>query len=94
MKLNADRSRLREVFANWLKKTAKYTRDGGRMSLIAQVDAATATIRIRANGKGIAANALPRILDLFMQETTDHRTGVGIGLKSCAVLLNCTAVPS
>ena len=43
--------------------------------------ASSATIRILDNGKGIAADALPRVFDLFMQEATDHRTGLGIGLK-------------
>jgi len=79
--LDADRSRLQEVFANLLTNAAKYTDDGGRISLIAQTDGAVATIRILDNGKGIAAVALPRVFDLFMQEATDHRSGLGIGLK-------------
>jgi len=81
IRLNADRSRLQEVFANLLTNAAKYTDDGGRISLIAQTDGAVATIRIQDNGKGIAADALPRVFELFMQEATDHRTGLGIGLK-------------
>lgn len=81
IRLDADRSRLQEVFANLLTNAVKYTDDGGRISLIAQTDGVTATIRILDNGKGIAADALPRVFDLFMQEATDHRTGLGIGLK-------------
>jgi signal transduction histidine kinase len=80
IRLDADRSRLQEVFANLLTNAAKYTDDGGCISLIAQADGPVATIRILDNGKGIAAGALPRVFDLFMQEGTDHRHGLGIGL--------------
>jgi signal transduction histidine kinase len=69
------------VFANLLTNAAKYTDDGGHISLIAQTDGAVATIRVLDNGKGIAVGALPRVFDLFMQEATDHRTGLGIGLN-------------
>jgi signal transduction histidine kinase len=39
------------------------------------------TIRILDNGQGIAAGALPHVFDLFMQEATDRRGGLGIGLN-------------
>jgi signal transduction histidine kinase len=81
VRLDADRSRLQEVFANLLTNAAKYTDEGGRISLIAQTDGAIATIRILDNGRGIAAAALPRVFDLFVQEATDHRSGLGIGLN-------------
>ena len=78
--LDADRTRLQQVFASLLTNAAKYTEDGGRISLIAQTDDETATIRILDNGKGIAPEALPHVFDLFMQEATDQRAGLGIGL--------------
>jgi signal transduction histidine kinase len=80
IRLDADRSRLQEVFANLLTNAAKYTDDGGCISLIAQTDGPIATIRILDNGQGIAAGALNRVFDLFMQEGTVHRSGLGIGL--------------
>jgi signal transduction histidine kinase len=79
--LDADRTRLHQVFANLLTNAAKYTKDGGQISLNAQTDGARATIRIIDNGKGIAPDALPHVFDLFMQEATEHREGLGIGLK-------------
>ena len=81
IRLDADGSRLQEVFANLLTNAAKYTDDGGEISLNAQTDGTRATIRIVDNGKGIAPDALPHVFDLFMQEATDHREGLGIGLK-------------
>jgi signal transduction histidine kinase len=79
--LDADRTRLLQVFANLLTNAAKFTDEGGRISLNAQTDGATATIRILDNGKGIAPGALPRVFDLFMQEASGHRAGLGIGLR-------------
>jgi signal transduction histidine kinase len=81
IRLGADSSRLQEVFANLLTNAAKYTDDGGRISLIAQTDGVIATVRILDNGRGIAADALPHVFDLFVQEATDHRGGLGIGLN-------------
>ena len=79
--LDADRTRLNQVFTNLLTNAAKYTNDGGEISLNAQTDGTRATIRIVDNGKGIAPDALPHVFDLFMQEATEHREGLGIGLK-------------
>jgi signal transduction histidine kinase len=79
--LEADRTRLLQVFANLLTNAAKYTDDGGRISLNAQTNGTTATIRIQDTGKGIAPGTLPHIFDLFTQEETDHSGGLGIGLR-------------
>jgi signal transduction histidine kinase len=79
--LEADPTRLLQVFANLLTNAAKYTEDGGRISLNAQTDGTTATIRIQDNGKGITPGALPHIFDLFAQERTDRSDGLGIGLR-------------
>ena len=85
--LDADRTRLQQVFANLLTNAAKYTDDGGRLSLTVQTDGSTATIRIGDNGKGIAPEALPHVFDLFMQVAKDHRAGLGIGLKIVRALV-------
>ncbi len=79
--LEADRTRLLQVFANLLTNAAKYTEDGGRISLNAESDGSTAIFRIQDNGKGIAPGVLPHIFDLFIQEETAHSGGLGIGLK-------------
>jgi signal transduction histidine kinase len=79
--LEADRTRLLQVFANLLTNAAKYTEDGGRISLNAETDGTTAIFRIQDNGKGIAPGVLPHIFDLFTQEETAHSGGLGIGLR-------------
>jgi signal transduction histidine kinase len=78
--LEADRTRLLQVFANLLTNAAKYTDNGGRISLNAETDGRTAIFRIQDNGKGIAPGVLPHIFDLFTQEETAHSGGLGIGL--------------
>jgi signal transduction histidine kinase len=80
MWLVADRTRLQQVLTNLLTNAAKYTDDGGRIALHAQIDGITATIRIIDNGKGIALDALPHVFDVFMQGEPDQRGGLGIGL--------------
>jgi signal transduction histidine kinase len=79
--LDADRTRLLQVFANLLTNAGKFTGDGGRISMNVQSDGTTATIRILDNGQGIAPEALPHVFDLFMQEAKGHRAGLGIGLR-------------
>ena len=84
---DGDRTRLQQVFANRLTNAAKYTDDGGKISLTVQSDGPTATIRILDNGKGIAPGALPHVFDLFMREAQEHRSGLGIGLKIVRALV-------
>jgi signal transduction histidine kinase len=85
--LDGDRTRLQQVFVNLLTNAAKYTDDGGQISLTVQTEGNTATVRILDNGKGIAPGALPHVFELFMQAATDHRAGLGIGLKVVRALV-------
>jgi len=50
--LQADRTRLLQVFANLLTNAAKYTPDGGRISLNAETDGATRLFGSRTTEKG------------------------------------------
>ena len=79
--IDADRTRIQQVLANLLTNAVKFTDEGGRISLRAESDGVTATIRVCDNGKGIRPDALPQIFDLFVQETTSPLGGLGIGLK-------------
>jgi len=83
MSLHADPSRLEQVIVNLLANAAKYTQDGGRISLRAYPEGGQAVLRVTDSGVGIAASLLPRIFDLFSQaEPSIARTegGLGIGL--------------
>ncbi len=79
----ADATRVEQVLANLLTNAAKYTNEGGHITLTAAAEGDEAVLRVRDNGIGIAADMLPRVFDLFMQahSTLDLALGgLGIGL--------------
>ena len=83
--LDADATRLEQVFNNLLGNACKYSGDGSRITLTAEVDAATREIVVTVgdDGIGIEAEMLPRVFDLFVQahHTLDRASGgLGIGL--------------
>lgn len=82
--LNADAPRLTQAFSNLLNNAAKYTDRGGRICLSVGVDGHHVVVSIRDNGVGISAEMLPRVFDLFSQDSlARHRSqgGLGIGLS-------------
>ena len=79
----ADRQRLTQVMSNLLTNAAKYTEAGGRIEVVAERAGDRITVRVKDSGIGIAADMLPRIFDLFVQEeqTIERaRGGLGLGL--------------
>ncbi len=83
IRLQADATRLEQVFANLLNNAAKYTERGGRISLAAERSGSEAVVQVRDNGFGIPADLLPHVFELFTQadRTLDRAEGgLGIGL--------------
>jgi CheY-like chemotaxis protein len=81
--LDADLTRLAQVFSNLLTNSAKYTERGGRIWLNCDVRDAHVVVAVRDSGIGIPSDALPRIFDMFSQvERSVERStgGLGIGL--------------
>ena len=81
--LNADPTRLAQVFSNLLNNAAKYTDPGGLIRLSVTCDDTSVTGRVQDNGIGIDRNQLPRLFDMFSQvESALDRAqgGLGIGL--------------
>jgi signal transduction histidine kinase len=81
--VEADAMRLGQVFSNLLNNAVKYTDPGGQIALVARREDGAAIVSIRDTGIGIAAEALPRVFDMFVQaDARDSRaqTGLGIGL--------------
>ncbi|HVL57121.1 MAG TPA: ATP-binding protein [Burkholderiaceae bacterium] len=82
IEIEADADRLHQVFTNLLSNAAKYTPEGGRIWISADVEADEAVVRIHDNGIGIAPEMLSRIFDLFTQvDMSASRGGLGIGLS-------------
>lgn len=80
--VHGDGARLAQVLGNLLNNAAKFTPRGGAVSLIVELAAGEAVIRVRDTGIGIEADQLSRVFDLFMQADVPHERsgGLGIGL--------------
>lgn len=81
--LHADGLRLEQVFSNLLINAAKYTPDGGDISLVMGCLDGQARVHIRDSGIGIAPALIASIFEMFVQvDATAPRAegGRGIGL--------------
>jgi len=81
-----DFTRLVQVLSNLLLNAAKYTPDGGEITLavVADVPRQRLVITVRDNGVGLRSDMLPRVFDMFAQagESEELRDGgLGIGLN-------------
>jgi PAS domain S-box-containing protein len=82
--LEADFTRLAQVFANLLHNAVKYTEQGGQLRLQARREGASIVVRVKDDGVGIPAESLPRVFDMFTQvdrSTGASRGGLGVGLS-------------
>lgn len=80
----ADATRLEQVFVNLLINAAKYTAPHGRVEVAVEQRAGEAMVSVRDTGVGIAADVLPHIFELFVQEHHGSKravAGLGIGLS-------------
>jgi signal transduction histidine kinase/ActR/RegA family two-component response regulator len=83
MPLFADATRVEQMIANLLTNAAKYTPQGGRVSVSASPRDGEAVIKVKDTGIGIPAEILPRVFDLFAQADRSldrSEGGLGIGL--------------
>ncbi|GIZ51435.1 hybrid sensor histidine kinase/response regulator [Noviherbaspirillum aridicola] len=77
----ADRTRLVQVLANLLNNAAKYTPEGGELSVHIRGDARDAWMAVSDNGAGISAALQPHVFELFTQaERSPDRSQGGLGL--------------
>ncbi|MFT3700020.1 MAG: ATP-binding protein [Kofleriaceae bacterium] len=81
--VTADPERLAQAIANLLTNAAKYTERGGTVTVSAKRIDTEITLYVRDNGIGIAADMLPHVFDMFVQErqALDRASGgLGLGL--------------
>ena len=81
--IKGDRVRLTQVLANLLNNAAKFSDEGGKITLKLMEEAGQALIKIQDTGAGISADMLPSIFDLFTQDDPSlarSQGGLGVGL--------------
>jgi PAS domain S-box-containing protein len=81
--LDADLTRLVQVFMNLLNNAAKYTDPGGRIGLSAECRGGEVMVSVRDTGVGIPPDKLQSIFDMFAQvdrSLEKAQGGLGIGL--------------
>jgi CheY-like chemotaxis protein len=88
--IEGDPTRLSQVFQNLLDNAAKYTPNGGTITLHAGQAGDQIRISVRDTGIGIASDAQPRVFELFTRvHPSDHikTSGLGIGLSLARKLI-------
>ena len=81
--VDADDTRLTQVFVNLLNNAAKYTDRGGRIRLSAERRGGGVVVSVEDTGVGIPAHMLTRVFDMFSQVDRSlerAQGGLGIGL--------------
>jgi signal transduction histidine kinase len=81
--VDADPTRLAQVFSNLLNNAANYTNEGGRIELRVESDALEIIVAIRDNGIGIASDMLGTVFRMFAQADASLERvqgGLGVGL--------------
>lgn len=79
--LDADLTRLAQIFGNLLSNSSKYTEHGGQIWFAAECQQGEILISVRDNGMGIPGAALPTIFDMFSQVPRNmDRSGGGLGI--------------
>jgi signal transduction histidine kinase/CheY-like chemotaxis protein len=84
--LRADPVRLIQGVANLLNNAARYTEEGGKIWIKCRPDpqARKVQIQVSDSGRGISAEMLPRVFDIFVQadgkQAGSSQGGLGLGL--------------
>jgi signal transduction histidine kinase len=79
--IEGDPHRLRQVLLNLLSNATKHTPRQGRIEVTLDRRDRWAVLTVSDTGRGIAADLLPRIFDLFVQASDTEPSGMGIGLS-------------
>jgi CheY-like chemotaxis protein len=77
--IHADEARLAEALGNVLDNAARYTDEGGDISVEVMTGSNDVEIRVSDNGRGITPQALPEIFEAFTMPRP-LRSGLGLGL--------------
>jgi len=83
-----DPTRIREVIANLLSNALRYTPEGGKVTLGADLPGGPSSslrIFVQDTGSGISPEDLPYIFDRFYKSGESHGTGLGLAIARSLV---------
>ena len=81
VRVHGDVARLVQMLGNLINNAAKYTPDGGRISIAVRATETEAEISVRDTGTGIAPGMLSRVFEMFVQgDQSRSHGGLGLGL--------------
>ncbi|MEO8203798.1 MAG: PAS domain-containing protein [Betaproteobacteria bacterium] len=85
IQVNADATRLTQIVYNLLSNASKFTPRGGHLHLASRREGSLAVISVRDDGRGIEAEHLPQLFEMFSQlspalERTEQGLGIGLAL--------------
>lgn len=83
-RVDADPTRLQQIFANVLSNAIKYTPEGGAIDVEASSDGRHCEVVVRDTGRGIRADFLPYVFERFRRQdppASRREGGLGLGLS-------------
>ena len=88
--LDADVTRLSQIFSNLMNNAAKYSEPGKHIRLSAETASGFVTVRVKDEGLGMTKETMARIFDMFAQadESLERaHGGLGVGLTLVKALV-------
>ncbi len=90
LRFEADSTRVIQILGNLLDNAAKYTPQGGEISVTGHCERDEVVLSVRDTGIGISSEILPRVFDLFVQIDpflARFEGGLGVGLTLARTLV-------
>jgi PAS domain S-box-containing protein len=81
IEIEADATRLQQVFVNLISNASKFSPDHKRIWVGTMPENEYVTVRIRDEGRGIPPELLPHVFELFTQGKQEMSGSLGIGLS-------------
>jgi len=87
--IEADASRLQQVFSNLLRNAIKFTPPGGRVRVQSRCEGEFCTVEVSDTGAGLDSDFLPRAFMPFEQsdKSLTRKAGLGLGLTICKTIV-------
>jgi signal transduction histidine kinase len=79
--VNVDASRIQQVFVNLLSNASKFSSEDAVIAVRVTCEGANVRVDVHDRGRGIPADAMPYIFEMFRQSSDGEEGGLGIGLS-------------